>query len=41
VLVLAFLVTQFAGGDSTPYAWLGAVFALAYLGGILWYRWRQ
>ena len=41
VLVLAFLVTQFAGADSTPYAWLGAVFALAYLGGILWYRWRQ
>ena len=41
VLVLAFLVTQFGGLDSTPYAWLGAVFALAYLGGILWYRWRQ
>jgi uncharacterized membrane protein len=41
VLVLAFLVTQFAGADSAPYAWLGAVFAVAYLGGILWYRWRQ
>ena len=41
VLVLAFLVTQFTGGDSTTYAWLGAVFALAYLGGIIWYRWRQ
>jgi hypothetical protein len=41
VLVLAFLVTQFAGADSMPYAWLGAVFAIVYLGGILWYRWRR
>jgi hypothetical protein len=41
VLVSAFLITQFQGGDSTAYAWLGAVFAVAYLGGILWYRWRQ
>ncbi|MGZ8528824.1 MAG: hypothetical protein ACXWWR_08510 [Candidatus Limnocylindrales bacterium] len=38
VLVGAFLVTQFGGADSTPYAWLGAVFAAAYLGGLLWYR---
>jgi Na+/H+ antiporter NhaD/arsenite permease-like protein len=41
VLVAAFLITQFLGGDSMTYAWLGAVFALMYLGGILWYRWRQ
>jgi hypothetical protein len=41
ILVGAFLVTQFAGGDAMPYAWLAAAFAIAYLGGILWYRWRQ
>ncbi len=41
VLVVAFLVAQFGGSDSTPYAWLGAAFAIAYLGGIIWYRWRQ
>jgi cobalamin synthase len=41
VLVGAFLVTQFGGGDSTPYAWLGAVFALGYLGGLMWYRSRS
>jgi hypothetical protein len=41
VLVGAFLVTQFGGGDSTPYAWLGAVFALGYLGGLVWYRSRS
>jgi hypothetical protein len=41
VLVGAFLVTQFGGADSTPYAWLGAVFAAAYLGGLLWYRSRS
>lgn len=41
VLVGAFLVTQFGGGDSTPYAWVGAVFAVAYLGGLLWYRSRS
>jgi O-antigen/teichoic acid export membrane protein len=38
VLVGAFLVTEFRGGDSTPYAWVGAVAALAYLGGRGWYR---
>ena len=41
VLVGAFLVTQFGGGDSTPYAWVGAVFAVGYLGGLLWYRSRS
>jgi hypothetical protein len=41
VLVAAFLVTQFGRGDATPYAWLGAAFATVYLGGIVWYRWRQ
>jgi len=41
VLVSAFLVTQFSGLDSTPYAWVGAVFAAAYLGGLVWYRSRS
>ena len=41
ILVGAFLVTSFGGGDPLPYAWVGAVFALAYLGGILWYRARS
>lgn len=41
VLVGVFLVTAFGEGDSTPYAWLGAVFAVAYLGGLLWYRSRS
>ncbi len=40
-LVGAFLATQFSGGDATPYAWLGAVFATAYLGGLAWYRRRS
>ncbi len=41
VLVGAFLVTQFVGGDSMPYAWVGAVFAVGYLGGLVWYRSRS
>ncbi len=41
VLVGAFLVTQFSGGDSMPYAWVGAVFAFGYLGGLVWYRSRS
>ena len=41
VLVSAFLVTQFSGLDSTPYAWVGAVFAAAYLGGLVWFRSRS
>ena len=40
-LVGAFLVTRFGGADSTPYAWLGAVFGAAYLGGLVWYRSRS
>ena len=41
VLVGAFLIAQFGGGDAMPYAWLGAVFAVAYLGGLVWYRSRS
>lgn len=41
VLVAAFLVAQFSGADSTPYAWVGAVFAIGYLGGLVWYRSRS
>lgn len=41
ILVIAFLVTQFGGGDAMPYAWLGAALAMAYFGGIIWYRWRR
>ena len=41
VVLIAFLVTQFAGGDAVAYAWLGAVFAVSYLGGIGWYRARS
>ena len=40
-LVAAFLVAQFGGADATPYAWLGAVFAVTYLGGLIWYRSRS
>ena len=41
VLAVTFVGVSFAGGNATPYAILGAVFALSYLGGILWYRWRS
>jgi hypothetical protein len=41
VLLVAFLVAQFGGGDALAYAWPGAVFAVAYLGGIAWYRARS
>ena len=41
VLVGAFLVAQFGGGDAMQYAWVGAVFAVAYLGGLVWYRSRS
>jgi hypothetical protein len=40
-LVAAFLVTQFRGGDAMPYALMGGLFGLAYLGGIAWYRARS
>ena len=41
ILVVAYVVTQFGGGDSLTFAWLGAAFASAYFGGIIWYRWRR
>jgi hypothetical protein len=41
VLVVAFLAARFGGGDADTYARLGAIFAAAYLGGLLWYRWRS
>jgi hypothetical protein len=41
VVVVAFLVTTATGGDAMPYAWVGAVFGLVYLGGIAWYRLRS
>jgi uncharacterized membrane protein len=41
VLLVAFVATQFGGGDAMPYAMSLALFAVAYLGGILWFRWRQ
>jgi len=40
-LVAAFLITQFQGGDAIPYALMGGLFGLAYLGGIAWYRVRS
>jgi hypothetical protein len=41
VLVGTFIVVEFAGGDAMPYAGMAAVFGIAYLGSILWYRWRS
>ena len=41
VLVGAFLVAQFSGGDADTYARLGAIFAVAYLAGLVWYRRRS
>ena len=40
-LVVAFIVVSFTGGDALPYASVGATFAGAYLGGLLWYRSRS
>ncbi len=45
-ILVAFLAAQFGGsrfggGDAIAYAWLGAIFAMAYLGGIAWYRVRS
>ena len=40
-LVGAFLVVEFSGGDAIPYAWLGALFAASYIGGLVWYRSRS
>ena len=41
VLVIAFVVVQFGGGDATPYALLGAVFGVSYLGALAWIRSRS
>jgi hypothetical protein len=41
VLVTAFLVVSFQGGDALPYAWVGAVLAVSYLAGLAWYRARS
>jgi hypothetical protein len=41
VLLSAFLLTQFNGGDADTYAKIGAIFAAAYLGGLVWYRSRS
>jgi hypothetical protein len=41
VLVGAWIVVEFAGGDAMPYASMAVVFAVAYLGSILWFRWRS
>ncbi len=41
MLAGAFLVTSLSGGDPAPYAWLGAGFAAAYVGGVAWYRARS
>lgn len=40
-LVVAFLATEFAGGDATAYTWLGALFGAVYLGSLVWYRGRS
>lgn len=40
-IVGAYLVAQFSGADSAPYAWLGALLGATYLGGIVWYRQRS
>ena len=40
-LVVAFVGVEATGGDAMPYAWMAAVFGLAYLGSILWFRWRS
>jgi hypothetical protein len=41
VVVVAFIVTTLTGGDAMPYAFIGAVLGLVYLGGIAWYRARS
>ena len=41
VLVVAFLIVQFGGGDATPYAGIAAVFGVSYLGALAWIRSRS
>lgn len=40
-VAIGFLATQFGGGDTETYARLGAIFAVAYIGGLVWYRSRS
>jgi hypothetical protein len=37
----AFVIVEYSGGDPMPYALMASIFALAYLGSILWFRWRS
>jgi hypothetical protein len=41
VTVGAFIVVQYNGGDAMPYAFMAAIFGAAYLGFIVWFRWRS
>ena len=41
VLLGAFMLTQLTGGDADTYARIGAIFAAAYLVGLVWYRSRS
>ncbi len=41
VLVSAFVIVQFQGGDAMPYALVGVVFAAVYLAALAWYRERS
>ena len=41
VLLGAFIIVEFGGGDAMPYAAMAAVFGVAYLGSMMWYRWRS
>jgi hypothetical protein len=36
-----FLGVEMAGGDAMPYAWSAVALTAAYLGGLIWYRWRS
>ncbi len=37
----AFVIVEYSGGDPMPYALMASIFALAYLGGVVWFRWRS
>ena len=41
VLLGAFIIVEFGGGDAMPYAAMAAVLGVAYLGSMMWYRWRS
>jgi hypothetical protein len=40
-LWVTLVAMQVVGRDCTPYLLVGVGLASAYLGGVLWYRWRQ